>query len=115
MASTAAASRLEAPARVRARRAVRVRANVLRSGVVWIVVLATLFAGLVAVNVAVLQLNVRLDKLTRQRAGLRADTAALQSRLSSSGAAPRIEVLARKRLGLVYADPSATHYVELGK
>lgn len=111
MASAAAAPRLDA----RARRVARTRPNVLRGGVLWIVVLATLFAGLVAVNVAVLQLNVRLDKKTRERASLRAENAALQSRLSSTGASPRIEALARKRLGLVYADPSATHYVELGR
>ena len=43
-------------------------------GVVWIVVLAVLLAGIVAVNVAVLQLNVRLDELGRERVQLRADT-----------------------------------------
>jgi cell division protein FtsL len=99
------------PALVRRRRA-RTRVNVLRSGVTWIVVLTTLLAGLVAVNVAVLQLNVRLDKLNRERATLRADNAALESQLSSTGATPRIESLARRKLGLVYA--RATKYVELG-
>ena len=49
--------------RPRARR----RRDPLRSGVVWIVVAAAVLAGLVALNVAVLQLNVRLDQLSRDR------------------------------------------------
>ena len=39
-------------------------------GVVWIVILAVLLAGVVAVNVAVLQLNVRLDELGALEAAL---------------------------------------------
>jgi cell division protein FtsL len=69
----------------------------------------------VALNVAVLQLNVRLDKLGRERAQLRADNAALASELSSAAAAPRIQTLAQNRLGLVFAPPDQTTYVELGK
>ena len=69
MASWGATARVEAPGaapRVRPRSATRRHhrpVNPLRSGVVWIVVVGALFAGLVALNVAVLQLNVRLDKL----------------------------------------------------
>jgi cell division protein FtsL len=112
-----AAAHVEAPAQPRRRpRPVARRAtNPLRSGVTWIVVLATLLAGVVALNVAVLQLNVRLDKAGRERAQLRADNAALASELSSAAAAPRIQTLARKRLGLVFAPPDQTTYVELGK
>nr|MBA2384192.1 cell division protein FtsL [Actinomycetota bacterium] len=82
-------------------------------GVVWIVVLAVFLAGVVAVNVAVLQLNVRLDELGRERVQLRADTARLRSQLSSAAAAARIESLARTRLGLVRADTAAASYVQL--
>jgi len=114
-----AAAHVEAPAQPRRaqrpRAAARRTANPLRSGVTWIVVLATLLAGVVALNVAVLQLNVRLDKLGRERAQLRADNAALASELSSAAAAPRIQTLARNRLGLVFAPPDQTTYVELGK
>jgi cell division protein FtsL len=88
--------------------------NPLRSGVTWIVVVGALLAGLVALNVAVLQLNVRLDKLNRERADLVNENAALSSQLSSASASPRIESLARRRLGLVYAPTDATTYVELG-
>jgi len=82
-------------------------------GVVWIVVLAVLLAGVVAVNVAVLQLNVRLDELGRERTQLRADTNRLSSQLSSASANVRIESEARSRLGLQRADPALTQHVQL--
>ena len=69
-------------------------------GVFWIVVVAVLLAGVVAVNVAVLQLNLRLDELGRERIQLRADTNRLSSQLSSASANARIESEARSRLGL---------------
>ena len=64
-------------------------------GVVWIVVLAVLLAGVVAVNVAVLQLNVRLDELGRERIELQGETKRLSSQLSSASANARIESQAR--------------------
>ncbi len=82
-------------------------------GVVWIVLFGALLAGVVAVNVAVLQLNVQLDKLGTERVQLRADTAHLRSQLSSAGAVTQLESQARTRLGLVPADPTATSYIEL--
>jgi cell division protein FtsL len=82
-------------------------------GALWIGVLATLLAGIVALNVAVLQANVRLDELAKQSADLRAANAALSSQLSSAGATPQVESLARKRLGLELAAPEQTTYVEL--
>jgi hypothetical protein len=86
--------------------------NPLRSGVTWIVVVGALLAGLVAVNVAVLQLNVKLDRLNRERTDLVNKNAQLSSQLSSASAG--IEAAAVKRLGLVYAPSSTTSYVELG-
>jgi cell division protein FtsB len=68
-------------------------------------------AGLVALNVAVLQLNVRLDQLSRDRASLREQNAALASRFSTAKAAPLIQARANGRLGLVPAEQ--TTYVEL--
>ena len=73
-------------------------------GVLWIVVLAALLAGVVAVNVAVLQLNVRLDDLGRERVQLRADNARLSSELSRAGADARIASQARNKLGLEPAE-----------
>jgi cell division protein FtsB len=112
----AAVAYTEAPPVERKRRprsAVARRPDPLRSGLLWIVVVGTLLAGLVAVNVAVLQLNVRLDQLARERASLRDRNAALESQLSSSKASSLIQERARLRLGLVPA--SEMTYVKLGR
>jgi len=120
MASWAGAERVEAPRVARPRRrtgtrtAIRTKARPF-GGVVWIVVLAVLLAGIVAVNVAVLQLNVRLDELGRERVQLRADTKRLSSQLSSASANARIESEARAKLGLVRADPELTFHVQLAQ
>jgi hypothetical protein len=79
---------------------------------VWIALGAIVLAGVVALNVAVLQRNLALDRLARERAQLRADNAALVSRLSSAAAAAKIETAARAR-GLVPADPASFTYVEI--
>ena len=113
---SAAVAYTEAPpveARRRPRSRARRRRDPLRSGVVWIVVAATVLAGLVALNVAVLQLNVRLDQLSRDRATLREQNAALASQFSTAKASPLIQSRAKVRLGLVPA--KQTTYVELGK
>jgi cell division protein FtsL len=100
-----------APRRPARRRAARPR---VASGVVWIVVVAILLAGVVAMNVAVLQLNLRLDDLGRKRARLRADNAQLASRLSTAAAAAQIEGLARSR-GMVPASSAETTYLYLDR
>ena len=98
-----------------ARPAPRVRPRrVERRGVVWIGVIAALLAGVVALNVAVLRLNVRLDGLDQERARLRAEKAELVSRLAGELASSRVEARARTELGLVQVDPAETRYVELG-
>jgi hypothetical protein len=115
MPSWSAVAYADAPAAAPKRRARPVasrRADPLRNGVLWIVVVGTLLAGLVALNVAVLQLNVRLDQLSRDRATLRDENAALESQFSSAKLLPRIQSRARTQLGLVPA--SETTYVELG-
>jgi len=82
-------------------------------GVVWIGALAALLAGIVALNVAVLQLNVRLEELARERANLRAANATLSAQLSQAAAIPQLEALAVNQLGLVPATHEQTTYVEL--
>jgi hypothetical protein len=82
-------------------------------GVFWIVLLAALLAGVVAINVALLQLNVRLDSLSRERQRLRADNAALSLRLSTASDPFEIEALVRSRLRYVRADPLDNIYVDL--
>ena len=82
-------------------------------GVFWIVVVAALLAGVVALNVAVLRLNMKLDRLGRERADMRAENSALSVQLSSAASTPRIQGLAARRLGLVQATPDQTSYVKL--
>ena len=120
--SAAAAAPAPAPARTRPRpgtvRQPRPRARTssrphVAGGIAWITALAVLLAGVVAVNVAVLRLNMQLDDLSRQRAKTSADNAALSSQLSSAHASAKIQQLARTRLGLVPASVGDTTYLDL--
>jgi hypothetical protein len=81
-------------------------------GVVWIVTVAALLAGVVAVNVAVLQLNLRLDGVNRQRAQLKADIAADQAKLAS---AKRTGAIIGGSNDLVPADPATTTTIHLAR
>jgi cell division protein FtsL len=82
---------------------------------VWIVALTILLTGVVAMNVAVLRLNMTLDRLGREQSDLRATNADLNSRISSNAATPRIEAIAVKRLGYAPATPDQTTYVRIGR
>jgi cell division protein FtsL len=86
-----------------------------RGGILWIAVGGILLAGVVFVNVAVLQLNLRLDSANAERSKLLADNAALQTQYSRLISSPRITAAARKQFGLVYRDPSEYVYVDLAK
>jgi hypothetical protein len=81
-------------------------------GVVWIVVVAALLGGVVAVNVAVLQQNLRLDGVNRQRGQLKADIAADQAKLAS---AKRTAGIIQGAQGLVPADPATTSTIDLAR
>ena len=96
-----------APRRVRATR------GTFTGGVLWIVVIGALLAGVVAINVLVLRLNVELDELRRTRADLKADIATTRAQLSSASAKIRIESEAATKLGLVEADPNGTTHLRL--
>ena len=114
MAAWAAAARAEETVAVsRSRPRVVKRERRVTGGVFWIGIVATLLAGVVATNVAVLRLNMKLDSLGRERADLRAQNAELSSQLSSAASAPRIQRLAAKRLGLVQAPSDQMHYFNL--
>ena len=80
-----------------------------------IALVGTLLAGVVATNVAVLRLNMKLDRLGQERTDLQAQNAQLSSQLSSAAAAPRIQRLAAKQLGLVQATTDQTSYIHLPK
>lgn len=101
------------PGRAQSVTQTRSRPRLLGGGVLWIVLFACLLAGVVAVNVAVLRLNLALDGTSNERAQLKADIAAIRSGISSAGATARIERAARDELGLVQADPDSMVYVTL--
>jgi len=89
------------------------RSTGVAGGVVWIAFVTALLAGVVALNVAVLRLNVELDGLAREKQELRAGNNELASRLAGLEASGRIESLARTQLGLVPAEPDQTTYITL--
>ena len=103
------------PGRARSRATARRRSWALGGGVLWIILFAVLLAGVVAVNVTVLRLNLQLDQTSRERTELRADVSRLRSQLSSAAATSRIDRLAQDELGLVPADSDKTIYVRLGR
>jgi hypothetical protein len=84
-------------------------------GAVWIVLMGVLLAGVVALNVTVLRLNLRYDELAQERAQLRADNAELSSKLAARSSSPTTNRVARGTLGVAPADPSTTTYLHLGK
>src|SRR5262245_11807882 len=105
MARAAAARALPAPARTSARarsRAARKPAPRRRvaGGVVWIGIVGVLLAGVVALNVAVLRLNMQLDDASRERTQLRGENAQLSTQIAARAASGRIVTIASGELGL---------------
>jgi cell division protein FtsB len=107
----AARPRREARRRPRSRKAVAQRR--VAGGAVWIVIMAVLLAGVVALNVAVLRLNLQSDQLGREQAQLRADNSELASELAARAASARTNSRAKRELGLT--DPNMTTYLQLNK
>jgi preprotein translocase subunit SecF len=87
--------------------------RLLAGGVLWIVTVAVLLAGIVAINVAVLRLNLSVDAVNRQRAQLKADISTAASRLASTKATALVVQDAQQQEGLVPADPATTSYLTL--
>jgi cell division protein FtsL len=104
-------SREEARPRARPRR----RAQGLRvsGGIFWISAFALLLAGVVAINVAVLRVNMSVGDLNKQQLELQNQNQTLSSEVSSAGSSLLIERTAR-RLGLVPAPAADTSYLDLG-
>ena len=103
-------------ARAHSRRPARRRRQGLRltGGIFWISAFAVLLAGVVAVNVAVLRVNMTVGNLNKQQLELQAENATLASQVSSAGSSFRIEQAARQ-LGLVPAPAADTSYLDLGR
>lgn len=92
----------------------RIRPRRLRGGIAWIALFAFVLAGVVALNVAVLRVNMGVSRLDREQLELQAQNAALASQVSSAASAQRIEQTAR-RLGLVPAPATDTSYIKLAR
>jgi cell division protein FtsL len=83
-----------------------------RSGIVWIAAFGVLLAGVVALNVAVLRVNMQVSRLDKAQLELQAQNQALASQVSSAASAQRIEQAAHK-LGYVPAPANDTSYLDL--
>jgi cell division protein FtsL len=79
-------------------------------GVVWIAVIAALLAGIVALNVVVLQLRIERGRLQSDIVTIRRQNDEIASEISGAASVGRIEGAAR-RMGLV--EPVRTTYLEL--
>jgi cell division protein FtsL len=112
-AAPAARPRRSQPARTKARVHRRTAQRRVAGGIVWIAVVAALLAGVVALNVAVLRVNLRFDELSQKRANLRAENAALASQLASAASTGRIQKLAAQQLGAMPAVAEQTTYLDL--
>ena len=84
--------------RPRARRGPRIGRSVM-----WIGVVGALLAGIVALNVAVLQLRVERGQIGSQIAKIRAENEGLRAELSTAASVSRVEDVGRSQFGLVDA------------
>ena len=106
--------RRRAPSRPRPRPRPQVRSRRLTGGIFWISAFAVLLVGVVALNVAVLRVNMRLNDLNKQQLQLQAQNQTLVSQVSSADSSLRIEQIAH-RLGLVPAPAADTSYLNVGR
>jgi hypothetical protein len=107
-----------APRRERARAArpslakPRARRSPVTPGVMWVLLLATLFGGIVALNVGALRSSIEASRLDGQAAALRSQNADFESQISAQSGYGRISQLARG-LGMVQAQPSRRDFIML--
>jgi cell division protein FtsL len=85
------------------RRAVQ-RARFARAFVVFVIVLAVLAVGRVALSFAVVQKTIETNAIAREERAVTAENAQLAEDLAQLGSTVRIRTIAEKQLGLVDAD-----------
>jgi cell division protein FtsL len=81
-------------------------------GAVWVVVLAALLGGIVALNVAALRDSIEVNRLQAHAEQLQNDNRLLRNQVTSLSSPAAIGAAAQK-LGMVPADPNTTRYVQL--
>jgi cell division protein FtsL len=102
----------EAPRAVpRTRRRARPR-RITLGGAAWVVLLATLLGGIVALNVAALRDSIQVNKLQARAQQLSNENRLARNRVTSLSSPVAIGIAAAK-LGMHQADPNTTHYVSL--
>jgi hypothetical protein len=101
------------PARPRRRTQARgVPKRRVAGGVVWIALVAVLLTGIVALNVAVLKLNLRLDQLGEDKAKLRTENAQLRQQ-AAQGAVPDTIRSQAVLEGYHWQSPGKTRFLDL--
>lgn len=93
------------------RRRVRPR-RMTAGGAVWVVVLAALLGGIVALNVAALRDSIDVNRLQAHAQQLQDENRLLRNQVTNLSSPTSIGVAAQK-LGMVAADPNTTKYVRL--
>ena len=93
------------------RRRVRPR-RMTAGGAVWVVVLAALLGGIVALNVAALRDSIDVNRLQAHAQQLQDENRLLRNQVTNLSSPTSIGVAAQK-LGMVPADPNTTKYVRL--
>lgn len=81
-------------------------------GVAWVLLLATLFGGIVALNVGALRNSIDASRLDAQGAALRTQNADLTARVASLSGYGRISKVAGD-LGMVHAQPGRNDFITL--
>jgi cell division protein FtsL len=81
-------------------------------GAVWVVVLAALLGGIVALNVAALRDSIDVNRLSAHAQQLQDENRLLRNEVTNLSSPSSIGMAAQK-LGMVPADPNTTHYVRL--
>ncbi len=93
------------------RRRVRAR-RITLGGAAWVVVLAALLGGIVALNVAALQDSIAVNRLQAQAEQLSNQNRLTQNRVTSLSSPVAIGIAAQK-IGMRLADPTTTRYINL--
>jgi cell division protein FtsL len=81
-------------------------------GAAWVIVLAALLGGIVALNVATLRDSIEVSRLQAQARQLASQNQLQQNRVTSLSSPVAIGLEAT-RLGMHLADPNTTRYVNL--
>jgi cell division protein FtsL len=81
-------------------------------GAVWVVILATLLGGIVALNVAALRDSIEVNRLQARAQQLQDENRLLRNEATNLSSPSAIGMAAEK-LGMVPADPNTTRYVRL--